>query len=168
MVASSAGRELASRADSGMRGLRCKSPKFERMILLDTNVLSESCPRPGPRWFAGWTSQPGPPSGHLLNHLRNPLWPAVHACGKSGPHLSYCCSSSAWLPERGFRPNGGFSLRRRRGRREPIRQIAQNRPTSGAARDTMIAGIVLASHATLATRNVKHFEHCGVSRQSVG
>ena len=26
------------------------------------------------------------------------------------------------------------------------------------ARDTMIAGIVLASHATLATRNVKHFE----------
>ena len=26
------------------------------------------------------------------------------------------------------------------------------------ARDTMIAGIVLASHAKLATRNVKHFE----------
>jgi predicted nucleic acid-binding protein len=26
------------------------------------------------------------------------------------------------------------------------------------ARDTMIAGIVLASHATLATRNTKHFE----------
>jgi len=26
------------------------------------------------------------------------------------------------------------------------------------SRDTMIAGIVLASHATLATRNVKHFE----------
>jgi len=25
-------------------------------------------------------------------------------------------------------------------------------------RDTMIAGIVLASHATLATRNVKHFD----------
>lgn len=28
----------------------------------------------------------------------------------------------------------------------------------GEARDTMIAGIVLASHATLATRNVRHFE----------
>lgn len=28
----------------------------------------------------------------------------------------------------------------------------------GELRDTMIAGIVLASHATLATRNVKHFE----------
>jgi toxin FitB len=26
------------------------------------------------------------------------------------------------------------------------------------ARDTMIAGIVLANHATLATRNIKHFE----------
>jgi hypothetical protein len=28
----------------------------------------------------------------------------------------------------------------------------------GEFRDTMIAGIVLASHATLATRNVKHFD----------
>ena len=28
----------------------------------------------------------------------------------------------------------------------------------GNLRDTMIAGIVLANHATLATRNVKHFE----------
>jgi predicted nucleic acid-binding protein len=32
----------------------------------------------------------------------------------------------------------------------------QGRP--GELRDTMIAGIVLASHATLATRNEKHFE----------
>jgi predicted nucleic acid-binding protein len=31
------------------------------------------------------------------------------------------------------------------------------------ARDTMIAGIVLASHATLATRNVKHFEDIAAS-----
>ena len=29
---------------------------------------------------------------------------------------------------------------------------------SGELRDTMIAGIVLANHATLATRNVRHFE----------
>ncbi|MGA2048483.1 MAG: type II toxin-antitoxin system VapC family toxin [Terracidiphilus sp.] len=29
---------------------------------------------------------------------------------------------------------------------------------TGETRDTMIAGIVLASHASLATRNVKHFE----------
>ena len=32
----------------------------------------------------------------------------------------------------------------------------RGRPTD--TRDTMIAGIVLANHATLATRNVKHFE----------
>jgi predicted nucleic acid-binding protein len=31
------------------------------------------------------------------------------------------------------------------------------------ARDTMIAGIVLASHAKLATRNVKHFEEIAPS-----
>jgi predicted nucleic acid-binding protein len=32
------------------------------------------------------------------------------------------------------------------------------RGRSGELRDTMIAGIVMASHATLATRNVRHFE----------
>lgn len=34
----------------------------------------------------------------------------------------------------------------------------QKQGRSGELRDTMIAGIVLASHATLATRNVKHFD----------
>lgn len=33
---------------------------------------------------------------------------------------------------------------------------ARGRPVD--SRDTMVAGIVMASHATLATRNVKHFE----------
>ena len=33
----------------------------------------------------------------------------------------------------------------------------------GEARDTMIAGIVLASHAQLATRNVNHFEEIALS-----
>lgn len=34
----------------------------------------------------------------------------------------------------------------------------QKRGRPGELRDTMIAGIVLANHAILATRNVKHFE----------
>ncbi len=34
----------------------------------------------------------------------------------------------------------------------------RRRGRPGEQRDTMIAGIVLASHATLATRNVRHFE----------
>ena len=34
----------------------------------------------------------------------------------------------------------------------------QKQGRAGELRDTMIAGIVLASHATLATRNLKHFE----------
>lgn len=33
---------------------------------------------------------------------------------------------------------------------------------SGEMRDTMIAGMVLASHATLATRNIPHFEDLSV------
>jgi predicted nucleic acid-binding protein len=39
----------------------------------------------------------------------------------------------------------------------------QKRGRPGDFRDTMIAGIVLASHATLATRNVKHFEEIAPS-----
>jgi predicted nucleic acid-binding protein len=34
----------------------------------------------------------------------------------------------------------------------------QKKGLSGELRDTMIAGIAVASHATLATRNIKHFE----------
>jgi len=40
-------------------------------------------------------------------------------------------------------------------------RMARGRP--GDPRDTMIAGIVLASHATLATRNVKRFEDIAAS-----
>lgn len=39
----------------------------------------------------------------------------------------------------------------------------QQRGRPGELRDTMIAGIVLASHAKLATRNVKHFEDIATS-----
>jgi predicted nucleic acid-binding protein len=39
----------------------------------------------------------------------------------------------------------------------------QKRGRSGELRDCMIAGIALASHATLATRNVKHFDDLSVS-----
>jgi predicted nucleic acid-binding protein len=39
----------------------------------------------------------------------------------------------------------------------------QRRGRPGELRDTMIAGIVLASHATFATRNVKHFEEIAPS-----
>ena len=39
-----------------------------------------------------------------------------------------------------------------------IMAARQRRGRSGELRDTMIAGIALASHATLATRNVRHFD----------
>jgi predicted nucleic acid-binding protein len=41
--------------------------------------------------------------------------------------------------------------------------IRKNKGRPGELRDTMIAGIVLASHATLATRNLKHFEEIASS-----
>jgi predicted nucleic acid-binding protein len=39
----------------------------------------------------------------------------------------------------------------------------QKRGRPGDLRDTMIAGIVLSSHATLATRNVRHFQDISTS-----
>ncbi len=47
---------------------------------------------------------------------------------------------------------------------EQAAQLAADRRrmgTTGELRDTMIAGIVLANHAMLATRNVRHFEDIG-------
>jgi hypothetical protein len=41
--------------------------------------------------------------------------------------------------------------------------VRQNSGRPGELRDTMIAGIVLASRATLATRNTKHFEDLSIS-----
>lgn len=38
----------------------------------------------------------------------------------------------------------------------------QKKGLPGELRDTMIAGIALATHATLATRNVRHFEDLGL------
>jgi hypothetical protein len=44
-----------------------------------------------------------------------------------------------------------------------VMAIRQKKGRSGELRDTMIAGIALASHASLATRNVKHFEDLSIT-----
>lgn len=44
-----------------------------------------------------------------------------------------------------------------------VMAVRQKKGRSGELRDTMIAGIALASHATLATRNVKHFEDLSIT-----
>ncbi len=44
------------------------------------------------------------------------------------------------------------------GRAADLTALRKQMGRAGETRDSMIAGIVLASHATLATRNVKHFE----------
>ncbi len=44
-----------------------------------------------------------------------------------------------------------------------VMAVRQKKGRSGELRDTMIAGIALASHATVATRNVKHFEDLSIT-----
>jgi predicted nucleic acid-binding protein len=127
------------------------------MILLDTNVISEFMgPAPGQQvaqWLdlqprsSIWTTsinvyeirsgllamQPGKRRGALEVRFEQLLESALQ-----GRVLHFDSDSALRAAEL-------CADRRRRGR--PV-----------DARDTMIAGIVLASHATLATRNVKHFE----------
>ncbi|MGA2652292.1 MAG: type II toxin-antitoxin system VapC family toxin [Terracidiphilus sp.] len=127
------------------------------MILLDTNVISEFMgPAPGQQvaqWLdlqprsSIWTTsinvyeirsgllamQPGKRRGALEVRFEQLLESALQ-----GRVLHFDSDSALRAAEL-------CADRRRRGR--PV-----------DARDTMIAGIVLASRATLATRNVKHFE----------
>jgi predicted nucleic acid-binding protein len=127
------------------------------MILLDTNVLSEMMlPRPAPavvRWMdqqprlSVWTTTVNVfeiragllaiPAGKQQTELQE-RFERILSFAIQGRLVSFdraAAEAAAELHARGLK----------KGR-------------SREYRDTMIAGIVLASHATLATRNVKHFE----------
>jgi hypothetical protein len=127
------------------------------MVLLDTNVISEMMlPAPDARVLRWLDLQP--PQSIWISTVN--LYEIRHGllsmpAGKRQTALS--ALMERWLTEIVQHRIAGFD------------QPAALQAASLAAllklkgrprdpRDTMIAGIVLASHATLATRNVKHFE----------
>jgi predicted nucleic acid-binding protein len=132
------------------------------MILLDTNVISEFMgPAPEPRvahWLdlqprsSVWTTSIN------VYEIRTGLF--AMPAGKRRTALEVKFEQLLQIALQGRilhfdsdSANRAAELsanRRRRGR--PVE-----------VRDTMIAGIVIASHATLATRNVKHFEEIAKS-----
>jgi predicted nucleic acid-binding protein len=132
------------------------------MIILDTNVISELMrPMPElrvPRWL---DQQP-----------RTSIWTTsvtvfeirfgLEAMPAGKRRIAFMASFERWLAEVVEQRIAGYdeSAARRSAELAAERQRI-GRP--GELRDTMIAGIVLASHATLATRNVKHFEEIASS-----
>jgi len=117
------------------------------MIVLDTNVISEiMLPRPEPQVLIWLDRQPGSSiwtTAVNIFEIRSGL--QSMPVGKRRAALMDLFER--WLIEVVQGRIVNFD--------EAAARMAA-RPVD--SRDTMIAGIVLASHATLATRNVKHFE----------
>jgi len=127
------------------------------MILLDTNVISEfMVPSPNRqvvRWLdlqprsSVWTTS------ITLYEIRSGLFAMPTGKRRTALEAKFDQLLESALQRRVLHFDSEAALRAaelcadRRGRGCPV-----------DPRDTMIAGIVLASHATLATRNVKHFE----------
>jgi predicted nucleic acid-binding protein len=127
------------------------------MILLDTNVLSEFMgPAPDPR-VARWLDRQPITSvwttSITIYEIRSGLLAMPAGKRRTALEARFSDLMRTWLQGRILHfdvdsANHAAALcadRRRNGR-------------PGEVRDTMIAGIVLATGATLATRNTRHFE----------
>jgi len=132
------------------------------MIILDTNVVSEiMLPKPDES-VTRWLDRQPPTSIWITSvtvfEVRFGL--ETMAVGKRRTFLM--ASFERWLGEVVQKRIASYdeAAARRAAELAADRQI-RGRP--GELRDTMIAGIVLASHAKLATRNVKHFEEIASS-----
>ncbi|MGB6744589.1 MAG: type II toxin-antitoxin system VapC family toxin [Terracidiphilus sp.] len=127
------------------------------MIVLDTNVISElMLPRPEAQMVRWMDSQPGPSlwtTSINIYEIRYGLQSMPAGKKRSTLILLF----ERWLAEVIQQRILSFDA----AAAQCAADLATERKVKGRpgdARDTMIAGIVLASHATLATRNVKHFE----------
>jgi hypothetical protein len=132
------------------------------MIVLDSNVISEVMrPQPNPdvlRWLdeqpnsSVWTTSVN------IYEIRSGLESMPHGSKQSLLMHSF----GRWLSDviQGRIASFDESAARRSAELHALRKEL-GRPVD--VRDTMIAGIVLATHATLATRNVKHFDDIAAS-----
>ncbi len=127
------------------------------MIVLDTNVISEiMLPAPNPRVLR-WLDQQPPQSIWITSVTLYEIRYGLQSMPAGKKQTALLTLLERWLAE-------VVQHRIARFDQAAARQAAnlaaalklKGRPRD--PRDTMLAGIVLASHATLATRNTKHFE----------
>ena len=127
------------------------------MIVLDTNVVSEiMLPAPNQRVLR-WVDQRPPQSIWITAVTLYEIRFGLQSMPAGKKQTALLALLERWLAEVVHHRIVDFD-----------EAAARQAATLGAAlklkgrprdpRDTMIAGIVLASHATLATRNIKHFD----------
>jgi predicted nucleic acid-binding protein len=127
------------------------------MIALDTNVISEFMrPRPDAR-VLGWLDRQPMSSvwttAVSVFEIRSGLLAMAAGQRRSALMVKF----EQWLAGVAEHRVLSFDeVAAERAAEVSAERRSQGRPEE--SRDTMIAGIVLANHATLATRNVKHFE----------
>jgi predicted nucleic acid-binding protein len=132
------------------------------MIILDTNVISEFLRlRPEERVLRWLDQQP-----------RATIWTTsvtvfeirfgLETMPAGERRTAFMASFERWLTEVVEERIAGYDQSAAR-RSAELAAEKQRRGRPGELRDTMIAGIVLAAHAKLATRNVKHFEEIAPS-----
>ena len=132
------------------------------MILLDTNVVSEFMrPKPEERVLR-WLDQQPRTSILTTSVTVFEIRFGLETMPAGERRIAFMASFERWLDEVVEQRIASYDeTAARRSAELAAERHRIGRP--GELRDTMIAGIVLASHATLATRNVKHFEEIASS-----
>jgi predicted nucleic acid-binding protein len=127
------------------------------MVLLDTNVISEiMLPAPDPRVLR-WLDQQPPQSIWITTVNLYEIRYGLQSMPAGKRQTALLAMLERWLAEVVQHRIASFDEAAARQAADLAAALKlKGRPRD--ARDTMIAGIVLASHATLATRNVKHFD----------
>jgi predicted nucleic acid-binding protein len=132
------------------------------MIILDTNVISEiMLPRPSVQVFLWMNSQPISSLWTTSINIYEIRY-GLQSMPEGRKRSALMTLFERWLAEVIQQRILSFDAIAAQCAADLATECkAKGRP--GDPRDTMIAGIVLASHAKLATRNVKHFEEIASS-----
>lgn len=132
------------------------------MVLLDTNVISEvMLPLPAPRVLR-WLDKQPPQSIWITAVNLYEIRYGLQSMSAGKKQTALLALLERWLAEVVKHRIASFDQAAAlQAANLAARLKLKGRPRD--ARDTMIAGIVLASHAKLATRNVKHFEDIAAS-----
>jgi len=132
------------------------------MILLDTNVLSAVMKTAPDETAAKWLDQQPRDSIWITSITVMEIHFGLHTMPASRKRIALTNALARLLDEKIEGRIASFDAAAAEEAAELMaRRKAKGRPVE--LRDTMIAGIALASRATLATRNTSHFENLSVS-----
>lgn len=127
------------------------------MIILDSNVVSEiMLPKPDER-VTGWLDRQPSTSIWTTSVTVFEVRFGLETMPVGRRRTALLASFERWLGEVVQQRIASYDETAAR-RAAELAAGRQRRGRPSELRDTMIAGIVLANHAKLATRNVKHFE----------